>query len=71
MSSEPFEPDPPLGVRLVYIDGSMRTLSALFYVGINADGLHEWETVNPDPGLPITELQVDVLPAHTTVTVRR
>jgi len=71
MSTEPFEPDPPLGVRIVYIDGSMRSLSALFYTGINAEGLFAWEAIDPEPDNIAKELQVDILPAHTTVTLRR
>jgi hypothetical protein len=64
------EPDPPLGVRLVYIDGSMRAITALIYVGIE-DDMHLWEAVDPDPDMMVKELQVDRMPPYTTVTVRR
>jgi len=64
------EPDPPLGVRLVYIDGSMRSFTALFYAGF-VDDMHLWEAVDPQPDMIVKELQVDIMPAHTTVTVRR
>lgn len=64
------EPDPPMGVRIVYIDGSMRGLTALYYVGYE-DGMHIWEAVDPEPEKIAKGVEVDIMPPYTTVTVRR
>jgi hypothetical protein len=33
--------------------------------------MHVWEAVDPEPDMIVKRLEVDILPAHTTITVRR
>lgn len=59
----------PEGVRIEYVDGTTAELNSLLYSGQEGD-MFVWEALDPYPGRPIRDVQVDVLPAHTTIKIR-
>ena len=64
------QPQPPVNVRLAGPDGQVLPLETV-YTGVDEDGQHRWiATVAPDHGdVAGWALQVDVLPAKTSVSI--
>jgi hypothetical protein len=60
----------PEDVRLQYTDGTTEPIAALMYVGQEGD-LFVWEGIDPHPDRTVFGMTVGILPAHTTVTLRR
>lgn len=60
-------PTPPVNVRLAYADGTQVPVDCL-YAGMNGEGLHQWEVINPRAQMP-RKMLVDTLPARTAISV--
>lgn len=66
----PISPEPPENVRIVRADGSTVPLE-LTYNGISDTGSFEWVTTITVPFTAGSDqLMIEMLPAHTMVTVR-
>ena len=59
-------PEPPVNVRLCYLDGTVVPVDCV-YVGWDPDSqTHVWQAVNVPDAIP-DSLRCDVLPGHTTI----
>jgi len=60
---------PPVGVRLVYDDGTEDVVSVLLYEG-QQEGIHVWVGLNPRPGRAVSGVRCAVMPPRTTVVIQ-
>lgn len=61
-------PDAPIDARLIYSDGECVPLE-LRYVGVNNEGLHEWQPVGRVRYAEHVRLVVGFLPENTAVVI--
>lgn len=65
--------EPPKGLAILFSDGNVLTDLPLMYLGINDDGLHEWEACVPGRYdvalLEKARVHIDYLPPGTTVSL--
>lgn len=61
-------PDPPVNVRIELRDGTVIPVQST-YVGL-INNIHHWEVVEDVPVDAVARLSIDMLPPHTSVTLR-